>query len=149
MSALSAELPKTRSFVFVDAIDEITPLLERTGHAIEPWQIMRNTNVIGATGHSDYGSVFTQFWDGVGERELTPRSIVVIAGDARSNYRPAGTDALGEIARRARAVYWLNPEPRREWGEYDSDMEAYADRCTRVFEVRDLEQLAHCVESIA
>ena len=148
MAALSAELPRTRSFVFVDAIDEITELFEHTGHAIEPWQIMRNTNVIGATGHSDYGAVFEQFWEIVGDRELTPRSTVVIAGDARSNYQPARTDVLANIARRSRSVYWLNPEPQPEWSEFDSEMDAYAEQCTRVFEVRDLEQLAHCVETI-
>jgi hypothetical protein len=29
-----------------------------------------------------------------------------------------------------------------------SEMDAYAEQCTRVFEVRNLEQLAHCVETI-
>lgn len=148
MASLSAELPRTRSFVFVDAVDEITSLLQRTGHAIEPWQIMRNTNVIGASGHSDYGAVLAQFWDDFGERDLRPTSTVIITGDARSNHQPARSDVLAEIARRARSVYWLNPEPRREWAEYDSEMPAYADHCTATFEVRDLHQLAHCVERI-
>jgi uncharacterized protein with von Willebrand factor type A (vWA) domain len=148
VSALSAELPRTRSFVFVDAIDEITALLEHTGHGIEPWQILRNTNVIGVSGHSDYGTVLQQFWDGVGERALTSRSTVVIAGDGRSNHQPARSDVLATIARRARAVYWLNPERTADWTAGDSEMDAYAEHCTRVFEVRDLHQLAHCVETI-
>jgi uncharacterized protein with von Willebrand factor type A (vWA) domain len=148
MAALSAELPRTRSFVFVDAVDEITALLERTRHAIEPWQIMRNTNVIGATGHSDYGAVLEQFWTSVGERELAPTSTVLVTGDARSNHRPPRAEMLGRIAARARAVYWLNPEPTSDWDRFDSEMAAYEMHCTRVFEVRDLRQLAHCVEQI-
>ena len=148
MSALSAELPHTRSFVFVDAVDEITGLLERTGHAIEPWQIMRNTNVIGASGHSDYGTVFEQFWTDYGERDLKPTSTVIVTGDGRSNYLPARADMLGKIARRARSVYWLNPEASSEWDEYDSEMASYREHCTNTFEVRDLHQLAHCVEGI-
>src|SRR5690606_12422882 len=44
MSALSAEIARTRSFVFVDAVDEVTELLETTRHGIEPWQLLRNTN---------------------------------------------------------------------------------------------------------
>ncbi len=148
MSALSAELPRTRSFVFVDAVDEITDLLRRTGHAIEPWQILRNTNVIGATGHSDYGAVLDQFWESVGERELAPTSTVLVTGDARSNHQPARAEVLGKIARRARAVYWLNPEPVGEWDELDSEMDTYRPHCTRTFEVRDLQQLAHSVEQI-
>ena len=148
MSALSAELPRTRSFVFVDAVDEITGLLERTGHAIEPWQILRNTNVIGASGHSDYGAVLDQFWSAIGERELKPTSTVLITGDARNNYADARTDVLAKVARRARSVYWLNPEPTSDWESHDSEMAAYAEHCTKTFEVRDLHQLAHCVEQI-
>jgi uncharacterized protein with von Willebrand factor type A (vWA) domain len=136
MSALSAELPHTRSFVLVDAIDEITDLLEDTGPPIEPWQIMRNTNVIGASGHSDYGAVLEQFWDAIGELELRPTSTVLITGDARNNYHPANAEVLAEIARRARSVYWLNPEAAAQWNDFDSEMAAYAAHCTNTFEVR-------------
>jgi uncharacterized protein len=52
------------------------------------------------------------------------------------------------VAGRARAVYWLNPEPRAEWGTTDSALAAYAPHCTRVFEVRTLQQLVAAVESI-
>lgn len=148
VASLSAELPRTRSFVFVDAIDEITDLLAKTGHRIEPWQIMRNTNVIGATGHSDYGRVFTQFWDEIGEWELTRSSTVLITGDGRCNYRPAEASALARIAARAKSTFWLDPEPMREWYVHDSEMETYAEHCTAQFEVRDLHQLSHAVERI-
>jgi uncharacterized protein with von Willebrand factor type A (vWA) domain len=147
MSALAAELPRTRSFVFVDAVDEITGLLERTGHAIEPWQIMRNTNVIGASGHSDYGAVLEQFWHTVGP-ELSATATVLVTGDGRSNYRPAGAAALGELARRCRSVFWLNPEPRAEWELHDSAIAAYRPHCTQVFEVCTLAQLEACIERI-
>ena len=49
MSALSAELARTCSFVFVDAVDEVTDLLASTHHGIEPRQPLRNTNVIATT----------------------------------------------------------------------------------------------------
>ncbi len=148
MAALSAELRKTRSFVFIDAIDEITQLLDWTDHGIEPWQIMRNTNVIGVDGHSDYGAVLEQWWDEVGQRELRPTSTVIITGDARNNHRATGVRTLGEIADRARRVYWLNPEPTDEWDTEDSIMKTYAEHCHEVFEVRDLRHLAACVEQI-
>jgi uncharacterized protein with von Willebrand factor type A (vWA) domain len=148
MSALSSELTRTRSFVFVDDVDEITELLMSTGHAIEPWQIMRNTNAIGPTGHSDYGRVFQEFWTSTGETELTTRSTVIITGDGRSNYQPAEAEALKNIAQRCRSVFWLNPEVRSEWGAFDSDVDTYAPHCTKQFEVRDLHQLAQCVQHI-
>ena len=109
---------------------------------------MRNTNVIGATGHSDYGAVLEQFWSGPGRQQLTGRTTVVIVGDGRNNRRPPRAEILAEIARRSRAVYWLNPEPHTERGESDSEMAAYSPHCRKVFEVRDLEQLARCVEMI-
>ena len=148
MASLSAEVANSRAFVFVDAIDEITELLSRTGHGIEPWQILRNTNVIGADGHSDYGAVLEQFWDRVGRTDLRPSSTVIITGDARCNYRPPKADVLGLIARRTRRVYWLNPEPRDDWDTHDSEISAYARHVSELFEVRNLRQLVDCVERV-
>jgi uncharacterized protein with von Willebrand factor type A (vWA) domain len=45
-------------------------------------------------------------------------------------------------------VYWLNPEPRREWDTHDSEMRAYAPYCTGAFEVRNLRQLVDTIERI-
>lgn len=148
MSALSAEVARTRSFVFIDAVDEITNLLAATDHGIEPWQIMRNTKVIGLDGHSDYGAVLEQWWDEVGQRELRSTTTVIITGDARNNHRPTSSGTLAEIAARARRVYWLNPEPTDEWDTEDSVMQEYAEHCSEVFEVRDLRHLTACVEHI-
>lgn len=148
MSAISSELARTRSFVFVDAIDEITELLAATDHGIEPWQIMRNTNVIGDHGHSDYGAVLRQFWTDVADSELRSTATVLICGDARTNHRASESLILERIASRARHVYWLNPEPEDEWDTHDSEMAEYGSHCTEVFEVRNLRQLARCVENI-
>ena len=148
MSALSAEIPRCRSFVFVDAVDEVTDLLAATDHGIEPWQLMRNTNVIARDGHSDYGAVLGQFWDEVGETDLSSSSTLLITGDARTNYLPNQAAVLEAISSRCRAVYWLNPEPRREWDTHDSEMEVYARHCTDVFEVRTVRQLVTCVQRL-
>lgn len=147
VAALSAELPRTRAFVFVDAVDEITDLLAATGHHIEPWQILRNTNVIGRSGHSDYGAVLTQFADRVGA-DLTGSATLLVTGDARSNHRDSGAAVLASLARRCRAVYWLNPEPRAEWDTHDSALTEYHPHCTDVFEVSTLHQLEACIDRI-
>lgn len=148
MSALSAEIARTRSFVFVDAVDEITDLLASTRHGIEPWQLMRNTNVIGADGHSDYGTVLDQFWNEIGQRDLGRNSTVILTGDARTNHRANGVEDLARLAKRCRRVYWLNPEPTEEWNTHDSEMSAYAAHCDATFEVRNLRQLIACVEHL-
>ena len=48
---------------------------------------------------------------------------------------PAGDprlDVLANLAQRAGAVYWLNPEEPHDWGSGDSEMPAIARHCTRV-----------------
>ena len=62
--------------------------------------------------------------------------------------RLMAAEVLEAISRRCRAVYWLNPEPRRQWGTHDSEMEVYARHCTDTFEVRTVRQLVYCVERL-
>ncbi len=145
ISALADELTATRTFAFVDAVDEISALMESTTRAIEPWQLLQSGRVIADNGHSDYGRVLESFWARYGRHGLTPRSTVVIIGDARGNHHPARADVVGQIAARARRVYWLNPEPRADWNTTDSDQAAYARHCAAVYEVRTLAQLSTAV----
>jgi uncharacterized protein with von Willebrand factor type A (vWA) domain len=148
MSALSAELARTRSFVFVDAVDEVTELLASTQHGIEPWQLLRNTNVIANDGHSDYATVLERFWRDTCDRDLHRTSTLIVTGDARTNHRGTGEEWLQRIAERSRRVYWLNPEPRSEWNTYDSELARYAPYCDATFEVRNLRQLVAAVEQL-
>jgi uncharacterized protein len=148
MSALSAELARTRSFVFVDAVDEVTDLLASTQHGIEPWQLLRNTNVIGRDGHSDYATVLERFWRDTCDRDLHRTSTLILTGDARTNHRGTGEQWLERIAERCRRVYWLNPEPRADWNTFDSELARYAPHCDATFEVRNLRQLVAAVEQL-
>jgi len=148
MSALSAELARTRSFVFVDAVDEVTELLASTQHGIEPWQLLRNTNVIANDGHSDYATVLERFWRDTCDRDLHRTSTLIVTGDARTNHRGTGEEWLQRIAERCRRVYWLNPEPRSEWNTYDSELSKFAPHCDATFEVRNLRQLVAAVEQL-
>jgi uncharacterized protein with von Willebrand factor type A (vWA) domain len=148
LAALSGELATTRSFAFVDAVDEITDLVRHSPFGVEPWQLFQHGAVVGPDGHSDYGAVLDAFWERYGRTGVTARSTVLVTGDARTNHRPARPDLLGAIARRARAVYWLNPEPRDRWDTNDSAMGAFAPHCRAVFEVRTLRQLSDAVHEI-
>jgi uncharacterized protein with von Willebrand factor type A (vWA) domain len=148
LHAMSAEFSRIRLFAFVDGIDEVTELMDRSGHELAPRNLLYGTKVIVGDGHSDYGSVFQRFWHVYGYADLDPRATVIITGDARSNYRDPGLDAFRLITERARKVYWLNPEPCSDWDTTDSIMNAYADRCAAVFETRNLGQLADLVGQI-
>lgn len=147
--AAKAEFSRIRLFTFVDGIDEVTDLMEERGHRLAPRNLLYGTKVIAADGHSDYGKVFRRFWHVYGHADLDPRSTVIITGDARSNYREPGLEALALIAKRARAVYWLNPEAMLEWDTTDSLAGLYAGLCHGTYETRTLRQLAEFVSQIA
>jgi uncharacterized protein with von Willebrand factor type A (vWA) domain len=147
--AMASSFSKLRSFVFIDTIDEVTryfgPGVDFAG-ALE--KVTTEAEAVWLDGHSDYGNSLVRFDETYGP-EVTPRSTVIITGDARNNYRPPRAEIMGEISSRARAVYWLNPEPRSYWDTGDSVMGRYSPFCDGVFEVRTLRQLEQFVEHLA
>jgi uncharacterized protein len=146
--AMKEEFSKIRLFAFVDGVDEVTDLMKEGSHQLAPRNLLYRTNVVSGDGHSDYGNVFERFWHLYGHADLDPRATVIITGDARNNYRPSGVEVLRLIHDRARKVFWLNPEPRREWDTTDSIMSTYEAACNGVFETRNLRQLAGFVYQI-
>lgn len=149
VSAISSQFHRVRSFAFIDAIDEVTGYF---GPGVDFAQAMRRigteAKVVWLDGHSDYGNAFGSFVDDHLE-SLTPRTSVIVTGDARSNYHDPNLPALREIAAAGRALYWLNPEQRRYWDTGDSIMGLYAGLCDEVHEVRNLRQLERFVEAVA
>jgi prepilin-type processing-associated H-X9-DG protein len=147
--AISSQFSKVRSFVFVDGIDEVTRFFETADDVEEAvYRISTEANVVWVDGHSDYGHALSVFWERWGE-EVTSRTSVLLLGDARNNYHAAQAWVLSEIRRRARHLYWLNPEPRSYWGSGDSIIGEYAPYCDGVFECRNLRQLEQFVGQLA
>jgi uncharacterized protein len=147
--AMGTQFSKLRAFVFVDAVDEVTDHLKPGIDFKDALvRITTEADVVWLDGHSDYGHALEQFSAKYG-REITPRSTVIIAGDARNNYRDARERYLAEIADNCQALYWLNPEPKAYWDSGDSVMSRYATFCDEVFEVRNLRQLETFVERVA
>jgi uncharacterized protein with von Willebrand factor type A (vWA) domain len=146
--AMSTHFSKLRSFAFVDTIDEVTDFFGAGvdfGSALQ--RVTTEAEVVWLDGHSDYGNSLETFNTRYG-RQLTPRTTVIITGDARNNYRPPRDKVLGDIAASARAVVWLNPEPKAYWDTGDSAMSHYATHCTSVHEVRTLRQLEDFIEDL-
>jgi uncharacterized protein with von Willebrand factor type A (vWA) domain len=147
--AISSQFSKVRSFVFIDGIDEVTRFFEGVDDVAEALhRINTEADVVWVDGHSDYGHAFTVFWERWGE-EITPRTSVLLLGDARNNYHASQAWVVQEIRHRARHVYWLNPEPRAYWGTGDSILDEYAVYCDAVFECRNLRQLELFVSELA
>lgn len=147
VQAIHTELPRTRSFVFVDRIDEVTDLLARAANDVDPFLLLTRATARRGRNQSDYGMVFAEFWARYGH-ELAPTATVLITGDGRSHGRAPGLPELQAIVDRVRHVYWFDPEARPEWTDGDSAMTGYARLCDAVFEVRNLAQLTAAVEAV-
>jgi hypothetical protein len=147
--AISSQFSKVRSFVFIDGIDEVSRFFEGADDPSDAvHRINTEAGVIWVDGHSDYGHAFSVFWERWGE-EITPRTSVLLLGDARNNYHASQAWVVKELQARARHVYWLNPEPRAYWNSGDSIVGEYANHCDDVVECRTLRQLEHFVGELA
>lgn len=145
--ALQDQFARVRSFAFVDTLDEVTDVIGGDPLDISVGRMLREAEVVWFDGHSDYGYSLEVFHRRCAS-DLTPRSTVLILGDARNNYRRANDHLLEDIAHRSRRLLWLNPESRRLWGTGDSIAHRYAAHCDDMVEVRNLKQLAEFVERL-
>ena len=146
--AISSQFSRVRSFVFIDGVDEVTRFFEGAEDMAGAVQrVNAEADVVWVDGHSDYGHALGAFWSRWGD-EIGTRTTVILLGDARNNYHSAEAWVVAAIRRRARHVYWLNPEPRAYWDTGDSIVSQYAAHCDGVFECRSLRQLAQFVEHL-
>ena len=135
--------------MFIDGIDEVTRFFEGVDDPAEAvHRINTEADVIWVDGHSDYGHALTEFCDAGATRSPPGRSVLLL-GDARNNYHASGAWVVEELQRRARHVYWLNPEPRAYWDSGDSIVGEYAAHCDDVVECRTLRQLEQFVGDLA
>lgn len=91
--------------------------------------------------------MFRDFGDEHGH-VVTPRTVLMVLGDARNNNYDPGLDALTSLTERCRRTLWLNPEPSTSWGTGDSVAPEYAD-LVEMAECRNLAQLSDLVQSLA
>jgi len=138
---MRTQFSAVRSFVFIDGIDDVTDILATSDNIVTiAERIDAADSGLWLDGRSDYGNAFRCFGERYGS-QVNSRSIVIILGDARSNYRTAHERSLQDIHRRASHVYWLNPEAEAAWDSGDSLMRRYARHCDGVFECRNVRQL--------
>jgi uncharacterized protein with von Willebrand factor type A (vWA) domain len=145
--ALREQFTKVRVFAFVDTCDEVTRFFEHGGDVADALSRMaQEADVVWFDGHSDYGhsfEVFSQKWPDA----VTPKTSLLILGDARSNYRALSLPALRSAVHHARHAFWLNPEPRQYWGSGDSAASTYGD-VVPMIECRNAAQLEEFVEQL-
>ncbi len=145
MYQVQAQVGRTRSFAFIDHMEDISQAFDgQRPELAVPEVLLRlppghyNTNL----GRSLEGF----FRDQLGG--VDHRTTVIICGDGRNNYNPPRADLVGQLARKAHRLVWFNPEPPAYWGTGDSDMPAYAPRVHAVFQVANLRQLTRAVDQL-
>lgn len=145
--ALQERFTTVRSFAFIDDLDEVTRWFAHGDADEAARRMLVEARLVHLDGHSDYGRALSRFHLSH-LAAVTPRSTVLLLGDARNNHRQANDWVLAEIRHRARRVHWLNPEPRRFWDTGDSIASTYARHVDAMVEVRNLAQLATFVEEL-
>ncbi len=147
--AIQNQFSKVRSFVFIDGIDEVTDYFKSTEDIQEAiHRVNTEADVVWVDGHSDYGHAFEAWWNEHG-KDVSPKSTVLFLGDARNNYHASQAWVVKEIQKKARHVYWLNPEPKSYWNTGDSIVGEYGTFTDGVFECRNLRQLESFVDLLA
>lgn len=148
LHALHDSFRKLRSFVFIERISEVTEIFEDERDFRQIAQrVSREGGVADVSGYTDYGRVWREFVEEVGD-DLHPRSTVIVLGDARTNGREPHAEIFAELAERSGRTFWLNPEPKLYWNYGDSVMAAYERHCTAAFEcwtTRHLEEFVNVV----
>lgn len=145
---LQDHFDRVRVLTFIDHVHDVT---DRFTPGTDVLRVMADLAL--SPGHeiawrrTDYGRVFTEVRDEHADA-LGPRTSLLILGDGRSNYLNQEIDVLRSIARTTRAVWWLNPEGRANWGTTDSAALKYAE-AVPMLECRNLRQLGDFVHRIA
>ena len=137
--ALNDVLPRVRSFAFASRFDEISEEFERYPADVAVARVLDRLSGSG----TDYGEMLEGFLHAC-ESQLDRHTTVIILGDARNNALPDRAELLGQIRRRVKQVWWLNPEPRSQWNSGDAVMDSYLPHCRvarRCANLNDLERL--------
>jgi uncharacterized protein with von Willebrand factor type A (vWA) domain len=145
MYQVQAQVGRTRSFAFIDHMQDISQAFDGQRPEVAVPDVLHRL----PPGH--YNTDLGRSLEGFFHDQLNAvdgRTTVIICGDGRNNYNPPRGDLIDRLARRARKVVWFNPEPPALWGTGDSDMPAYAPLVDAVFQVANLRQLSSAVDQL-
>jgi uncharacterized protein len=132
-----------RSFAFSGHLIEVSDILESQSPEAAMREIMSKVGF----GSSDYGGSLVDFEKGW-IKTVTPKTTVIVLGDARTNNLDPRADILRRISERSKRLVWLNPEGRMGWGWGDSEMPRYAAFCSVVRQCATAKQLERAVSDI-
>jgi uncharacterized protein with von Willebrand factor type A (vWA) domain len=139
------QVSRTRSFAFIDHLEEISQEFETNRPEVAIPSVLYRL----PPGHynTDLGFSLSQL---VRDHldTVDGRTTLIVCGDGRNNFNDPRTDLMQDLSRRARKAVWFNPEPPSAWGMDDSDMLAYAPVVDNVFQVSTLRQLGRAIDQL-
>lgn len=142
---LQDQVQKTRSYAFIDHLEDVTPDLKTLGMEEAIRAVL--TKLPPGYYSTNLGSALREFGrDHMAD--IDHRTTVIFLGDARNNFNDPAVEVLEDIARRSRRVIWMTPEYRAQWGTGDSDMLQYEPLCSVVYNVRNLKQLTDAIDNM-
>jgi uncharacterized protein with von Willebrand factor type A (vWA) domain len=146
--ALREQFNRVRAFTFVDEIHEVTDRFEPGADPARTMtELAASARHASLWGRTNYGRAFTRFADQHADA-LTPRTNLLVLGDARSNHTDLAVPVVKDLVYAARHSWWLNPEHTRNWNTGDSAAREYG-RLIPMVECRNLTQLGEFVHDLA
>jgi len=146
--ALREVFQSMRAFTFIDHVHEVTGHFRPGADPVDVLaDLAASASHAALWGRTNYGRAFTKFAENHADA-LTPKTTLLILGDARSNYSDLHEDTLQQLAGSVKRTFWLNPEHQRNWGTGDSAAPTYAE-IVRMIECRNLVQLSEFVHELA
>ena len=146
--ALREQFNRVRAFTFVDEIHEVTDrFVPGADPATTMAELAASARHASMWGRTNYGRAFTRFADEHPDA-LSPKTNLLVLGDARSNHSDLALPVVHELEHAARHSWWLNPEHTRNWNTGDSAAREYG-RIIAMVECRNLTQLGEFVHDLA
>ncbi|UUW90409.1 VWA domain-containing protein [Pimelobacter simplex] len=146
--ALREVFQSMRAFTFIDHVHEVTGHFRPGADPVDVLSdLAASASHAALWGRTNYGRAFTKFAENHADA-LTPKTTLLILGDARSNYSDLHEDTLRQLTGSVKRTFWLNPEHQRNWGTGDSAAPTYAE-IVRMIECRNLTQLSEFVHELA
>ena len=146
--ALREQFHQVRAFTFIDHVHEVTHHFTPGADVVDVMSdLAASTAQAALWGRTNYGRALTRFAEDHADA-MTPKTSLLILGDARSNHSDLAEGVLKDLAATARHSWWLNPEHPRHWGTGDSAASTYGDIVPMV-ECRNLTQLTEFVGELA
>lgn len=132
-----------RAFAFSNRLGEVSGLFNESEFAEAYSQALR----LHGGGSTDYGESLKDF-ENLAGTSINKKTILIILGDARSNYGDYGAQTLARIGKFAGRLIWLNPEGKSLWGSGDSEMLKIAPLCHSVHPCQNLRGLTHIIDDM-